>query len=338
MRVSVIATVLNEGQSIRRLLDSLLAQTRLPDEVVIVDGGSTDDTVPIIESYADRLPLRILVEPGCNISRGRNRAIEAATGEVIASTDAGVRLVPEWLDELTRPFSSDPAPAVVSGFFLPDPHTLFETALGATILPVHDDIAPQMFLPSSRSVAFTRQAWQSVGGYPEWLDYCEDLIFDFRLRARYGPFPWAPKAIAYFRPRPTLGAFFRQYYHYARGDGKADLWRKRHAVRYTTYLIVLPGLLFLGAWHHPAWWLLLLAGVIAYCWTPWRRLRGMWGGLTWFQRLQAVALVPLIRAVGDVAKMIGYPVGWWWRLRNWTRPEIHWRERDGTRMNTDGHG
>lgn len=330
MRVSVIVTVLNEGQSIRRLLDSLLAQTRAPDEVVIVDGGSTDDTVEVIKGYADRLPLRVLVEPGANISRGRNRAVEAATGEIIVSTDAGVRLAPEWLEELIRPFvEADPPPPAVSGFFLPDPQTLFEIALGATVLPVHADIDPEKFLPSSRSVAFTRRAWQAVGGYPEWLDYCEDLIFDFRLWERYGPFPWAPQAIAFFRPRPTLAAFFRQYYRYARGDGKADLWRKRHAVRYTTYLILLPGLLLLGAWHHPAWWLLLLTGGVAYCWTPWRRLRGMWDGLSWLQRLLAASCVPLIRAVGDVAKMIGYPVGWWWRLRNWSRPEIHWREGFG---------
>ena len=325
MRVSVIVTVLNEGQSIRRLLDSLLAQTRAPDEVVIVDGGSSDDTVAIVESYADRLPLRVLVEPGCNISQGRNRAIAAASGEVIASTDAGVRLVPEWLEELTQLFALPSPPAVVSGFFLPDPETVLETALGATTLPVHTDIDARTFLPSSRSVAFTRQAWQAVGGYPEWLDYCEDLIFDFRLRERYGPFPWAPRAVAYFRPRPTLRSFFRQYYRYARGDGKADLWRRRHAVRYATYLIALPGLLFLGAWHYPAWWLLVLLGAVAYCRVPWQRLRGLWGNLKGLERLQAAALVPVIRVVGDVAKMIGYPVGWWWRLHHRSRPEIHWR-------------
>ena len=63
MKVSVIATVLNEGPAIRRLLDSLVAQTRAPDEVVIVDGGSSDDTVSILRGYADqgRLPLRVLV-------------------------------------------------------------------------------------------------------------------------------------------------------------------------------------------------------------------------------------------------------------------------------------
>src|ERR1051326_5124056 len=49
-------------------------------------------------------------------------------------------------------------------------------------------------------------------------------------------FAFAPEAIAWFRPRPSLAAFFRQYYRYARGDGKADLWRARHTIRYATYL------------------------------------------------------------------------------------------------------
>ena len=103
MRVTVISTVLNEGEAIRRLLDSLLAQTRRPDEVVIVDGGSRDNTVAVIQEYAGRLPLRVLVEPGANISRGRNVAIAAATGDVIASVDAGVWLETQWLEKTCGP-------------------------------------------------------------------------------------------------------------------------------------------------------------------------------------------------------------------------------------------
>ncbi|MBZ0289893.1 MAG: glycosyltransferase, partial [Anaerolineae bacterium] len=101
--ISLIATVLNEGESIHRLMRSMAAQTRLPDEVVIVDGGSRDNTVSIIETYRDQLPLRVLVEPGCNISAGRNRAIAAARGDIIVSTDAGVELAPDWLELITRP-------------------------------------------------------------------------------------------------------------------------------------------------------------------------------------------------------------------------------------------
>ena len=315
--VSVVMTVLNEGSSILRLLDSLASQSRQPDQVVIVDGGSTDDTVTILEQYAarDGLPLRVLARPGANISQGRNAAIEAAQGEVVAVVDAGVRLSPDWLQELIAPFQ-DAAVHVVSGFFVPDPHTVFETAMGATVLPALADIRPETFLPSSRSVAFRKTAWQAVGGYPDWLDYGEDLIFDLDLRDRYGSFAFAPRAVVRFRPRGNMRAFYLQYYRYARGDGKADLWRKRHAIRYLTYLVALPALLILALWHHPLWLFFFLIGGAVYTATPYRRLSSVMGGLSWHQKLTAIALVPCIRAVGDVAKMVGYPVGWMWRLRH----------------------
>jgi glycosyltransferase involved in cell wall biosynthesis len=344
LRVSVICTVLNEGESIRRLMDSLVLQTCPPDEVVIVDGGSRDNTVEVIQEYAARLPLRILIVPGANISRGRNAAVEAATGDLIASTDAGVWLERTWLASLVAPLRTFHASAeaesgagnqgpsipegrvqVSAGFFVPDTRTPFERAMGATVLPAREEIDPGGFLPSSRSVAFTKQAWAAAGGYPEWLDYCEDLVFDFRLREVTGPFAWAPDALAHFRPRSSLRSFFRQYYRYARGDGKADLWRSRHAVRYGTYLLVFPAVIVLSVALSPLWLLALLGGALAYCRTPYGRLRAYLPDVSPGGRLQAVFLVPIIRATGDIAKMLGFPAGWVWRLQNWSRPEIHWR-------------
>ncbi|MGD9029730.1 MAG: glycosyltransferase [Anaerolineae bacterium] len=323
MRVSLIATVLNEAECLSRLLDSVAAQSRQPDEVVICDGGSTDGTVSLLKAE-DRFPLRVLHRSGANISSGRNAAIEAATGEIIAVTDAGVRLDLAWLKRITAPLESGEA-AIVAGFFRPDPQSLFETAMGATVLPELQDIRPEGFLPSSRSVAFRKSAWRTVGGYPEWLDYCEDLIFDMRLRARYGPFVFAPDALVYFQPRPNLRAFFLQYYRYARGDGKADLWRLRHAIRYATYLIAVPLIATAGAFLHPVWWALYSVALPAMFWVPWRRLSSAWGDWRLHQRLKAVLLVPIIRVSGDIAKMAGYPVGLRWRFQH--RGQIpNWRE------------
>lgn len=315
MRISVIVTVKNEATSIHRLLDSLAAQTRAPDEIVVCDGGSTDGTLDVLRAET-RLPLRVIVRPGANISQGRNAAIAEATGEVIASTDAGVVLASEWLKELADPFENESSEVWgVAGFFVPDPHTTFETAMGATVLPQLGEIRPETFLPSSRSVAFRKQAWQAAGGYPEWLDYCEDLIFDLALRERFGPFAFAPKAIAYFRPRGSLRAFFRQYYFYARGDGKADLFRRRHAIRYLTYLVAAPAIALAGALLSPWWLTLYLAGAAAYTWTPYRRLTALWDKLNVAEKAQAALLAPVIRVTGDVAKMVGYPAGLVWRLK-----------------------
>ena len=328
-KVSVICTVFNESQTIQKLLDSLVQQTYPPDEIIIVDGGSTDDTVAILRTYAfeQSLPVRVIVAPGANISQGRNIAIEAAAGPIIASTDAGVRLDRRWLETLVKPFQGESPATVVAGFFVPDARSAFEVAMGATVLPIVSDINPTTFLPSSRSIAFLKSSWKAVGGYPEWLDFCEDLIFDFRLRDRVGPFTFVPEAIVYFRPRPNLGAFFKQYYQYARGDGKADLWRKRHAIRYLTYLGALPLLLILGLVESPWWWLFgAVVGGWGMFYTPYKRLLRAWGRLSNLEKLQAILWAPLIRVSGDIAKMIGYPVGLKWRLKRLSsRPELRWQ-------------
>jgi len=318
-------------------MDSLLNQTRQPDEIVICDGGSTDDTVALLNEYSGRLPgLRIVVESGANISQGRNRAISEAKGAVIACTDAGVRLDCRWLEELVAAFEESAETEVcrieaAAGFFVPEVSGPFQLAMGATVLPQVEEVIPARFLPSSRSVAYTKELWQRVGGYPEWLDYCEDLVFDLRIRAEEEAhaFAWAPGAIAYFRPRPDLKSFWLQYYRYARGDGKADLWRLRHAVRFATYLLLVPAFIGHAFWGQEARWLGglgLIAGGVVNCTRPWRRLRSLARDVPVIVGILAAVLVPVIRLVGDVAKMAGYPVGLLWRWRRRHKSEIRWRD------------
>lgn len=308
--VSLVATVLNEAPTLASWLDSIDAQTYRPDEVVIVDGGSTDGTLEHLHAWAnERADVHILAAAGSTISRGRNLAIRQASGDLVAVTDAGVRLAPDWLERLLAAF--DPEVDVVSGFFVPDPKGLFEFTVGATVLPSAGEVDGARFLPSSRSVAFRRSAWERAGGYPEWLDYCEDLVFDFALRAHGAHFAWEPRALVHFRPRGTLRDLFIQYFRYARGDGKADLWRHRHALRYAAYAFAL----FALGRQSPLAILALAAGAGFYCRRPAERLFTA-GPRNWEQTLLALGLIPLIRLTGDLAKMIGYPMGLWWRWQH----------------------
>jgi glycosyltransferase involved in cell wall biosynthesis len=309
-RAALIVTVLNEVSTLDALLESVACQTRRPDEIVITDGGSTDGTLAKLEAWSRRLPLRVVSAPGANISRGRNLAISATNADVVAVTDAGVRLDQDWLANLEAKLT--PLVDVVSGFFRADPRSTFERVLGATTLPAIADVKPRAFLPSSRSVLFRRAAWVRVGGYPEWLDYCEDVVFDLAIRRSGSRFAFASDAIAWFQPRSSPTAFFRQYYRYARGDGKAGLWPRRHAIRYLTYLFAT----YLVVRHSRLAWLLAL-GIAAYTQRPYGRLD--LSGLSLAETLGALGLVPVIRLVGDVAKMLGYPVGLVWRMRAaWT--------------------
>lgn len=310
--VSLICTVRDEADTIADLLDSMLAQSRLPDEIVVNDCGSRDATAVIVQSYAARDARIRLVRGGYNIPSGRNHAIAAARGTLIACTDAGLVLDRDWLARIIAPLEQEPHAAdLVGGFYSPAPRSIFELALGATNYPDAEEIVAERFLPSGNSMAFRKHVWEAVGGFPEWADHCEDLIFDQQvIRAGYR-WVFVPDARVWFRPRESLIAFARQYFFYARGDGVAHLWGLRHAIRYATYFTT--ATMLLVSWRYPKMrgWLALLLAVGAGCYTfaPYRRLLARSRGYPWYQRLYAIALVPIIRVVGDCAKMIGYPVG-----------------------------
>ena len=83
--VSLVCTVRDEADSIAALLDSMLAQSRRPDEIVVNDCMSRDETPAIVERYIAAGHPIVLVRGGFNIPSGRNNAIGHARGELIAS-------------------------------------------------------------------------------------------------------------------------------------------------------------------------------------------------------------------------------------------------------------
>lgn len=311
--VALVCTVRNEATCIGALLDALAAQTQLPDAVYFVDGASTDDTVARIRAHAlgRRVAVDVVSLP-CTIAAGRNHAIRRAVQEVIVTTDAGVSMGPTWLAALTAPFAH-PETGLSWGATVAAPQSVFETALAAATLPSPDAFTGVTFR-SARNLAFRRAVWHRVGGFPEWLDYGEDAVFDVAVRAaRTAAVPVADAPV-FFRPRADLRAFVLQYYRYARGDGKAGLLARRHLLRYGVYAcVVLAGALGAPA---PFWVACGLAGVL-YLRRPLLRLPGLWraGGLRAMDRLRTVLWLPWIRLVGDVAKMAGYPAGLAWRWR-----------------------
>ena len=333
-RVSLIFTVKDEEAALPALLTSLEEQEHLPDEIVIADGGSTDGTVPLLRAFAaarqrsvnpaKSLPhtrygagsqseVVLLELPGANIAEGRNAAIRAATGDLIAVTDAGVSLPRYWLAELVRPLEDRPDVEMVGGYSRPDPQNRFEALLAAATLPLASEVREEAYLASSRSVAFRRELWEKTGGYPEWLDYCEDVIFDLECKRAGARVVFQPAASVRFRPRPHLRAFSLQYYRYARGDGKANLWPERHALRYTAY--ALGAILLWQGQRNPFWWGLLAVAAVAACRKPFLRVLTEPASREKQSLISSLIGVFCIRVVGDIAKMLGYPVGVWWRWR-----------------------
>src|SRR5271156_744504 len=100
MKRVLISTVYNESASIEQWIDALKAQAVRPDEFVIVDGASRDDTVELLrKGFAKgNFPEPRIIVQRCNIAEGRNLAIRNSTHDIIASTDAGSVPDRRWLE------------------------------------------------------------------------------------------------------------------------------------------------------------------------------------------------------------------------------------------------
>lgn len=226
MSVSVAATVLNEMHDISRLIATLADQVLAPAEIVIVDGGSTDGTWEWLlnakAQYPTLVPIR---DESCNlkqspgpIARGRNVGIAAATSDVIACADAGCAYRPDWLSRLTAPILSGAFEYSVGGSCLdPVSPTIWDIA-SAPFFGVKLNPDEPTKSCTARSMAFRKEIWQRVGGFPETVFLGEDTLFDAKVRSLVPP-AFAERAKAFYRPRHTFKTSVRQLASYAITDG-----------------------------------------------------------------------------------------------------------------------
>lgn len=122
MRASVVICTRNRAASLARALDTL-TEARHPAgqawEVLVIDNGSSDTTRQVVESYADRLPIRWIFEPKAGLSNARNRAVAEALGEYLIWTDDDVKIHADWLAAYLDAFTTFPQCAVFGGKVTP---------------------------------------------------------------------------------------------------------------------------------------------------------------------------------------------------------------------------
>jgi len=253
--VTLITTVKNEGKSIWNWLDSIRRQTRMPEEIVITDGGSTDDTVKQIEEFERQqaIGIRLICAPGANISRGRNLAVHQASNDIIAITDAGCELAADWLETITRPFDIYPATEVAAGFYTARRETPIEKAASRFLVADIKRVDPGNFSPSSRSVAFRKGFLEQIGGYPEYLTLAgEDTLLNYQARKNAREWAFVPDALVTWHPPHTIKKLFRTLFSWARGDAEAGLYQdyyRKITVVYAAIVFLLLSIIPL-AWRY----------------------------------------------------------------------------------------
>lgn len=309
MRTALVATVKNEARRLPEFLASLEQQTRIPDAIAVTDGGSTDGTQDILTEFSDStsLPFQFAEVPG-NRSRGRNAAIRLVDADLIAVTDVSV-LDPIWFERIIAPLEGSDMD-VVAGWYEPLAEDRRGRAMGLLTQFSLNQIQPESFLPSSRSVAFTRLAWEKVGGYPEAFSEIEDTIYDLSLRRARLRFFFTSEAVARWRPPTTLREAYLMEARNAEGDGEAGifLWSyTRYGFLYGTYSVGLVLLLLGFLW--PLLWLPL--GIFTATYVLFRLRKVLFEGL--FSQAPYALLVAFVL---DAARLVRYLRGRLRRSRN----------------------
>lgn len=306
--VSVIITVLNEAASIEILLDSLVNQTVTPKEVIITDGGSTDDTCERLQKYQQKsLPFKLeVVQEKGNRSVGRNYAIEKASTSIIAITDAGCIPHTDWIQKLWEKYQVEKKP-VIAGYYDAQPKTPFEEAVVPYVLVMPDRVNPNAFLPATRSMLLEKKVWKEVGKFDQSLSDNEDYDFAKRIVAKQFLIGFATEAKVSWLPRPTLSSFMWMIYRFARGDVQAGIIRPK--VLFIFFRVSLWCFISLLLWlSTPFVGLLfwLVSGVFYGLWSIQKNMRYVPNGWYW---------LPVLQVASDLMVIAGSLAGWLKRIK-----------------------
>ncbi len=325
--VSVIVPVRNESRSIRATLQSLLTQEYPAHdyEVIVADGCSTDDTVPIVrELQRDHSNLKLVHNPERWSSAGRNAGLRQMAGRVVVVVDGHCHVPDQYyLRNVVAAFAASGADCLGRPQPLDAPNpTPFQAAVSLARSsrlghnPSSDIYSNQAKFvePQSTAVAYRRSVFETIGFFDQRFDACEDVEFNQRVHDAGLTCYFTPDIAIVYDPRTTPKALFKQLGRY--GAGRARLAAKH------------PRSLSLPALVPPLWcvWLVVGAALVfahpylalAYLGSIALYLGTILGASLWLGRGQTVAIrarLPLVFLAIHFGFAAGFLGEVWRRIR-----------------------
>jgi glycosyltransferase involved in cell wall biosynthesis len=186
-RFSVVIPVYNRGRLVKEAIDSVLSQTNKDFEVIVVDDGSTDDTMKVLESYGNRIMILSQSNEGPEVAR--NTGANMASGDYVAFLDSDDLMLPWALQTYERIIVSQDHPALILShlayFNEANPLTVEDLAAEQIeIVPYKNCISKDRTVRASASIIVVKQdVFSRAGGFRQssaTTFFCDDI--DFMLR------------------------------------------------------------------------------------------------------------------------------------------------------------
>lgn len=303
--VTLVIPVRDESKTLPELLQSIAAQTFPPTEVIFVDAGSVDDSLQLLRDAArDDSRFRVIEAGQSSPGRARNLGIAGATHDWIALADAGMRLEPDWLEQLVNSARATPSAKAIFGNYEPVIDSFFERCAAlAYVTPKQERNGKLMRGPVAASSLVQTTVCREVGGFPD-SRAAEDMMFIEAIQKRGYEIGWAPSATTWWRLRPTVGATFDRFVTYSRYNVWAGRqWDWHYGVR-RIYLLMVPFIVL--AFIHSVWWLLAPVAIMLAraAKSIWRAREGR--GVLWAINPIQLVGVALLLFVIDIATFVGW--------------------------------
>ncbi|MFQ5406026.1 MAG: glycosyltransferase [Candidatus Micrarchaeia archaeon] len=228
-KISFALTTLNEEENVASLLKSILNQSTPVDEIIVVDAGSTDNTIEKIKKFkTGKTKLKIIVEKGATIGRGRNLYLQKCTGDYVFTADASTVFERNWVKKLLIGFEK--GADIVAGKYVPmKPENMVE-AVAAARFPDFDSFSDEdwkKFLPSNRQIAYTKKAWKTAGPYPEKITRSDDTIFHTKAKKLGLKYYYAKNARVFWSARKNLSEYLQKAFQDSESDALAGILFRR---------------------------------------------------------------------------------------------------------------
>lgn len=214
LRVSVIVPALNEARVIGQCLGALARQSlaRGAFEVILVDNGSSDETLEIARRFQASLNLTVLEKRDVHISALRNHGAAAARGEFLAFLDADCIAPPDWLSQAADRLSAPGAGVVGAHYAIPPASSWVARAWYEDLRTVKQGRVS--YVPAG-CLLVSRELFFEVGGFDESIQTSEDCEFCQRVSAAGFPVEAFPSlSVVHLGTPQTVAAFFgKQRWH-----------------------------------------------------------------------------------------------------------------------------